>query len=210
VAALVLYDNPRSSNALKVRFLLAELGMAYERREIPLARPRPDWYLALNPVGGVPALDDGGLVVSESQAILRHLARREGRDDLLGGDLAGRAAVDEFLDRWATGFRAAFFRHEAPALGYAPGGGGFGAAPPDPARAAEAEREIAPRLALLDGLVAPEACVLGRFTLADVAVAPVLHRTLGTGLDLRPYPNLLSLRDTLLARPSFAAAEPVG
>lgn len=205
---IVLYDHPRSSNALKVRFLLAELGLAYERREVPLARPRPDWYLAVNPVGGVPALDDGGLVVSESQAVLRHLARREGRDDLLGGDLAGRAAVDEFLDRWTTGFRAAFFRHEAPALGYGPGG--FGTAAPDPARAAEVEREIAPRLALLDGLVTPGACVLGRFTLADAAVAPVLHRTLGSGLDLARYPNLLGLRETLLARPSFQAADPVG
>ena len=31
---LVLYDNPRSSNALKVRFLLAELAMPHERRTV--------------------------------------------------------------------------------------------------------------------------------------------------------------------------------
>ena len=39
--ALVLYDNPVSANAMKVRMLLAELNEPYERRRVPLARPRP-------------------------------------------------------------------------------------------------------------------------------------------------------------------------
>ena len=38
---LVLYDNPMSSNALKVRFLLAELGLAYERRTVALSPAAP-------------------------------------------------------------------------------------------------------------------------------------------------------------------------
>ena len=75
---VLLYDNPISSNALKVRFLLAELGLGYDRREVPLTHPRPGWYLAENPLGGVPALDDGGLVMAESNAILRYLAQRRG------------------------------------------------------------------------------------------------------------------------------------
>jgi glutathione S-transferase len=41
---LELYDHPVSSNALKVRFLLAELGLDYERIRVPIERPRPDWY----------------------------------------------------------------------------------------------------------------------------------------------------------------------
>ena len=129
---LVLYDNPTSSNALKVRFLLAELGLPYERRTVPLSRPRPAEYVALNPVGGVPALVDDGFVLAESQAILRYLADREGRDDLYPAAPRERARVDEFLDRFATGFRPAFFRHERLALGYAPGKGGRDAVPRDP------------------------------------------------------------------------------
>lgn len=207
---LVLHDNPVSSNALKVRFLLAELGLACERREVPLARPRPAEYVALNPLGGVPTLQDGDLVVSESHAILRHLATRERRWDLYPDDPAGRAAVEEFLDRFATRFRPAFFRHERPALGYHPAKGGFRAVEPDPVAAAEAERAIAPDLALLDSLVRPEGAVLGRFTIADCALAPVLHRTIGSGLALTPYPALLALRETLIARPAFTAARPVG
>jgi hypothetical protein len=36
----------------------------------------------------------------------------------------------------------------------------------------------------------------------------VLYRTTHSGLDLAPYANLLGLRETLLARPAFAAAGP--
>lgn len=38
--ALLLYDNPTSSNALKARFLLAELGLEYDRRTVPYDLPR--------------------------------------------------------------------------------------------------------------------------------------------------------------------------
>lgn len=209
MADVVLYDNPRSSNALKVRLMLAELGLPYERREVPLTRPRPDWYLSLNPVGGVPAIRDGGTVVSESHAILRYLARREGRDDLYPAGPGEAAAVDEFLDRFATGIRAAFFRHEAPALGYAKGGGGMGSADPDPEAAARAAEHIRPTLELLDSLVGPDAVVLGRHTVADVALTPALFRTTKTGLDLSGLTNLLALRDVLLARPALQEAGPV-
>lgn len=206
----MLHDNPISSNALKARFLLAELGLAYERRTVPLSRPRPAEYLALNPVGGVPTLQDGDLVVSESHAILRHLARREAREDLYPGNLAERSAVEEFLDRFHTAIRGPFFRHEAPALGYSREKGGMGAVPPDPAAAAEAERALQPTLALLERLITPQGAVLGRFTIADCALAPVLHRTTRTGLDISGYPRVSALRELLITRPSFLAADPVG
>ena len=206
--ALLLYDNPLSSNALKARFMLVELGLDYGRRTVPFDRPRPDWYLAVNPVGGIPALDDDGFVVSESNTILRYLAVREGRDDLYPADPRARAGVDELLDRWVATFRPAFFRHEAAALGFVPGKG-MGAGEPDTAALPGIAEAIAPALHTLDSLVDPSGTALGRFTIADVAAAPVLYRTTHTGLDLTPYPNVQRWRDTLIARPSFSAAEPV-
>jgi glutathione S-transferase len=204
-----LYDNPRSSNALKVRFLLAELGLDCERVEVPLASPRPDWYLALNPVGRVPALEDGDLLLSESQAILRYLADREGAEELYPSDPRERAPVDEFLDRFAQMLRPALFRVEAAALAYTPGVG-FVPENGDPEAAARAGEEIAETLALFDSLVAPGGgYALGRFTIADCAAAPALFRSIRTGLDLGPHPALARWRETLLARPAFARAEPV-
>ena len=161
-------------------------------------------------MGGVPALVDDGFVLAESQAILRYLADREGRDDLYPAAPRERARVDEFLDRFATGFRPAFFRHERLALGYAPGKGGRDAVPRDPEGAARVAGEIRPTLEVLDALVEPAGAVLGRFTIADCALAPVLHRATQTGLDLTPLPRLHALGEALMARPAFAAAEPVG
>lgn len=210
VPGLVLYDNPMSSNALKVRFLLAELGLPYERRTVAFPYPRPAEYLALNPVGGIPTLVDEGFVLAESQAILRYLADREGRDDLYPAAPRERARVDEFLDRFATGFRPAFFRHERLALGYAPGKGGRDAVARDPEGAARVAGEIRPTLEVLDALVEPAGAVLGRFTIADCALAPVLHRATQTGLDLTALPRLQALGEALMARPALAAAEPAG
>jgi glutathione S-transferase len=206
--SLLLYDNPLSSNALKVRFMLAELGLAYERRTVPFAVPRPDWYLAANPVGGIPALADDRIVLAESHAILRYLAGREKRDDLYPADVVARAMIDEFLDRWALTFRPAFFQHESPALGFVAGKGMLGGdrRPEEMPTVVEA---ITPTLRLLDETIGDSGFAIDRFTIADVAAAPILFRTTKTGLDLSPYERLSHWRNTVLARPSFAAAEPV-
>jgi len=175
---------------------------------LPFDLPRPGWYVAVNPVGGIPALADDGMVLAESNAILRYLAAREQRDDLYPGHLRDRAAVDEFLDRWALTFRPAFFRFEVPALGFV-AGRGMGGGPPDPAALPAIAEAIAPTLRMLDGLVDPSGPALGRFTIADVSAAPVLYRTMHTRLDLSPYPNVERWRDSLIARKAFIAADPV-
>jgi glutathione S-transferase len=202
---LALYDHPVSSNALKVRFLLAELGLEYERREVPIERPRPQWYVDVNPLAGIPTLMDGDLVLSESNAILRYLPNRESRDDLYPADAAARARVDMMLDRFSLTIRPAFFQVERLALGFT-ATAGFGGEPGDPEAAREKEQEVAPTLRLFDGLVDPSGYWLASFTIADVAAAPVLFRTTKTGMDLEPYPNLRTMRDLLLARPAFASA----
>jgi glutathione S-transferase len=204
---ITLWDNPDSSNARKVRFLLAELGLNHERRLVPMARPRPADYQALNPLGGIPALQDGDLVLTESHAILRHLAAREAREDLYPTDAAGRAKVEEFLDRFATRLRTPFFRREAIMLGWT-SAKGFDEADADPSQAPAVEAEIAANTELLDGLVGEDGAVLGRFTIADCALAPVLQRALDTGYDLTPYPRLAALSATILARPAWGVTGP--
>jgi glutathione S-transferase len=159
-------------------------------------------------VGLIPTLEDDGWILSESHAILRYLSTREDREDLFPSDLRQRAAVDEFLERWSAFFRPTFHRHESAALGYTLQGG-LRSRDPDEAEADRIAREIAPILHMLDELVSPAGAVLGRFTIADCAVAPILNRTLHSGLDLGGYPALAALRERLLSRLAFSRAGPI-
>ena len=98
----VLHDNPLSSNAQKVRFLLAELGQTAELREVPLAQPRPEWHLAVNPTGGIPAIVHDGFRLAESNTVLRYLATRSGDTQIYPSDLPDRATVNWLLDAITT------------------------------------------------------------------------------------------------------------
>ena len=109
---IVLYDNPVSTNAMKVRFLLAVLGLDYDRKYVPMARPRPDWYLDRYPFGTIPFMEDGDVELGESNAMLRYLANRQGRTDLYPVEPAARARVDWALDAWSTQFRGGFYPAE--------------------------------------------------------------------------------------------------
>jgi glutathione S-transferase len=206
---IVLYDNPASSNAMKVRFLLAELGLDYVRTHVPLARPRPDWYLARYPFGTIPFLDDDGYELGESNAILRYLANREGRTDLYPSEPAARAAVDWALDAWSTQFRGTFFPAEL--IGLMHGDWEQGGSRPEDADQAELAAAIAavhPKLDVMERFVAANGTVVGSFTIADIAFAPVLWRWYRMPLDFAPWPKVALLRDTVTARPAFTAMGP--
>jgi glutathione S-transferase len=73
-----LHDIEVSGNCYKVRLFLALLGIAYEKVPVNTRRgdqKRPE-FLALNPRGQVPVLEDDGFVVWDSASILVYLARK--------------------------------------------------------------------------------------------------------------------------------------
>jgi glutathione S-transferase len=207
---LVLYDHPVSSNALKVRILLAELGLDYERKAVPFARPRPDWYLAVNPFGGIPTLVDGDVTLAESQAILRHLATQADRDDLYPRAPAARARIEWALDAWTTFARPGFLALELPVL-FETGDIGAGETHPeraDPEAVAKALPRARAALAPFEAFCADDGTVCGGgFTIADCAVAPVLLRSRSLPLDLPgEFPKLAAIRDAAAGRPGVVAA----
>jgi GST-like protein len=68
-------------NGIKPLILLEELGIPYETRWVDIGdgeQHRPD-FLRINPNGKIPALEDGGVPIFESGAILIHLAEKTGR-----------------------------------------------------------------------------------------------------------------------------------
>ena len=209
--ALLLYDHPVSSNALKARFLLAELGLAYDTKHVPFAEPRPDWYTAVNPFGRIPTLVDGGFVLPESNAILRYLAQREERYDLYPLEPRERARVDVALDAWSTQIRPQFFGLERVAILHRDletGGGTWEEA--DPAAIEAARGPVEAALDKWERFIADNGTVLGSFGIADCCAGPVLWRTLRLPLDLERWPKAARLREAITARASFQAAGPVG
>ena len=95
---MILHHHPFSSNAQKAQLMLDIVGADYELREVPFEVDRADWHVAVNPLGGIPALVDGDFRLAESNTILRYRADRFERDDLYPRDPQERATVDWILD----------------------------------------------------------------------------------------------------------------
>ena len=186
-----------------MRFLLAVLGLEYERRTVPFSDARPAWHLAVNPVGGIPALIDGDVVLAESNAILRYLAAREGRGDLLPADARERAAVDWLLDTVGTTLRPLCREVDGPAYGWQPQLG-IGSAAPRPGDVPAAIAGIAPQLEAYARLIGDGgyACH-GRLTVADCAAMPSLWRLLHAGA-LAGHARLRAWAETVAAHPAWA------
>lgn len=85
VAQPILYGNRESGHSYKVRQTLVLLGVAHEYRYVDLLPPRAERradFVAVSPYGEVPVFIDDDGVLAQSNAILLHLVRKDGR---LGG-----------------------------------------------------------------------------------------------------------------------------
>ena len=97
---MILHLHPLSQNSRRVAALLNCAGLAWEERVVDLtagAHRRPE-FLALNPNGQIPVLEDGALVLAESMAILRHICRTRELEAWYPAAPALRAKVDQWLD----------------------------------------------------------------------------------------------------------------
>ena len=72
-ADLILYTNPMSRGRI-ARWMLEEVGASYETRVVDFARDKDADYLAVNPMGKVPAIVHGDTIVTECAAICAYLA----------------------------------------------------------------------------------------------------------------------------------------
>lgn len=108
-----VYGRETSSNVQPVMWLCAELGLEVERIDVGGAFGGTDTeaFLAMNPMGRIPVLQDGDLTLFESQAILRYLASEYGRDALWCSDARIRAPQDQWME-WAKQNVAAEFNYK--------------------------------------------------------------------------------------------------
>ena len=94
-----LYHHPLSGHAHRACLFASLIGVPHELVEVDLksgAHKKPE-FLKLNPFGQVPVLEDDGVVVSDSNAILVYLAKKAARTDWLPEDAEGAAAVQRWL-----------------------------------------------------------------------------------------------------------------
>lgn len=76
---ITLYDYELSGNCYKLRLLMNMLGLDYQKLGVeffPGKEHKSDAFLAINPLGQLPVLDDDGFVLRDAQAILTYLAAR--------------------------------------------------------------------------------------------------------------------------------------
>ncbi|WP_243369393.1 glutathione S-transferase family protein [Microvirga solisilvae] len=103
---LKIYGQPKSINVRKVLWTCAELDLPFERIDWggdtrPVTDPE---FQKLTPVGMIPVLEDAGQIFWESNSIVRYLAAREGRHDLLPNTPAERAHVEKWMDWQVSDF----------------------------------------------------------------------------------------------------------
>jgi len=196
-----LYDFPFSPNCRKVRAVAYELGIAFETERVDLLTggQRAPAFLARNPNGRVPVLQDGDLILWESTAIIRYLAA--------GSPLAPtapRAAAE--VDRWIAWQLA----HLAPAMSKV----AFEnivkrltrRGEPDLARIAEGTAEFDKLTEILDGALAGREYVAGPLSLADFALAAHYSIAAAAGLELGRHHRVESWLARLSARDSMKRA----
>ena len=199
---LRLYFHPASTYARRVRIALLEKGIAFEPVVLDMAaraHRAPD-YLALNPYGRVPTIDDDGFVLYESAAILQYLEATRPAPALTPPDARGRARVDMHL-------RLCDLQMARPA-GIIIFPKRF--LPPerwDRAAMAQAKADIEKHLAIVERTLDEQSFLVGdEYTLADIAYTPFLQFL--PLMEIEPPPRVAAWRARLLDRPTAMATAP--
>ncbi len=196
---LKIWGRNNSINVQKVLWACAELGLRFERIDAggAFGVTKDPAYLAMNPNGLVPALDDDGFILWESNTIVRYLAAKYGKDPLYPADLQRRADAERWMDWQLTTV--------LPAM--TPIFWGLIRTPPEKRdlAAIEAGRvKLAAAKAILDRQLQGKAFVTGpSFTIADIPVGCMTYRWYALAIERPDYPNLKRWYDGLVARPGF-------
>ncbi len=194
---LRIWGRLSSINVQKVVWCADEIGVPYERIDAGGKFGMNDTaeFLARNPNGLVPVIDDDGFTLYESNAIVRYLAARTGAQALWPADLRSRADVDRWMEWQSTAFTpamwAAFWQLIRTPVEKRDAG------------AVEASRAKSEGLAaILDAQLSKAPWLTGdAFTVADIVVGCAAHRWLNLPVSRSRRPHLERWYADLKARP---------
>jgi maleylacetoacetate isomerase len=204
-----LYSYFRSSAAYRVRIALEVKGLAYEyvAKHLRSGEHREPAYLAVNPQGLIPALDDDGIVLSQSLAIVEYLEEAYPRTPrLLPAKPADRAIVRAMAQVVACDVHPL---NNLRVLDYLKSQMGQ----------SEDASQVWYRHWISQGFTALEKsigthtgdgkhCFGDTVTVADVCLVPQVYNARRFTVDLSPYPTLVRVSESLESLPAFARARP--
>lgn len=190
-----LYYHPLSGHAHRARLFLSLIKADFELVEVDLAKGahKAPAYLALNRFGQVPVLDDGGTIISDSNAILVYLAKKLNLQDWLPTEASQAAAVQ----RWLSVAAGQIAFGPAAARLITVFGAGFNA------------EEVIGRahavLKMINEELDGKSWIIGgnHPSIADVALYSYIARAPEGNVDLASYSNVLKWLDRLEELPGF-------
>jgi glutathione S-transferase len=198
----VVYGDSRSGNCYKIKLLCAQLGIAYEWREVDILAgdTRTAEFLAMNANGKIPllALPDGRYL-AESNAILAYLADGS---ELAGSDRFSRAAVLQwmFFEQYSHEPNIATSRFIIQYLG----------SPPDRQAVLEEKRLGGYKaLEVMEQQLGNNTFIAGsEYSIADIALYAYTHVAHEGGFDLKEYPATRAWLDRVRTIPGHVPMEP--
>jgi glutathione S-transferase len=197
------FYSPLSGNSARVAFALHEAGVPYTPHALNLlaGETRSPAYLAINPMGKVPALIDGAVHLWESNAINWYLAETHPASRLLPDTPAGRASVQRWLMFQAGQVTPACVNVYRVTNARVRAAWKVSSTP----EVAEAGRkELARFLPVLEEALGDRPWLEGdAITLADIAYAPHLWFLAEGGFDCAATPRVRTWLERLLARPAW-------
>ena len=174
---MLLYSFTITPNNRKVEAFVKHFDLAVDIHHVNfrLRETQSEEFLAISPMGKVPALVDGDFNLWESNAILTYLARVFPETKTLPTDIRGRADVDRWL-HWQS-------CHLMPAMG---------------ALKTSEDKDldsVKPLLGILEPQLKDRDFLLGNLSVVDFAIPAYLMTKIGRQLDYSDAPNVLAWRD---------------
>lgn len=194
-APVILYRHPKSGHCHRVELMLSLLGLPYEAVDLDMeagAHKAPG-YLAISPLGQVPAIDDNGVTLADSNAILTYLVMRHGDESAWRGTNPVEAAE---IQRWLSIAAGEIAAGPCAARLVTVFGADF-----DHATALARSNAL---FAVVDAhLRSRQWLAADRVTLADVAGYSYIAHAPEGGVSLDPYPAIQAWLDRVEAMDGF-------
>ena len=196
---LKIWGRKNSINVMKVLWACDELGLAFDRVDLGGAfggTQEPE-YLARNPNARVPTIEDKGLVLWESNAIVRYLAVTYGNPGLLPADTQARWIAEQWMDWQQTTLHTPATKLFWELIRTEP-------EDRDPEGIEAARISAGEAWTLLDEVLAKSEFLAGaEFSMADIPLGAAAFRWFAFDIERPATPNVRAWYERLCQRPPY-------